>query len=190
MSHKKSIGLLALSGLVWASIFTVSLTTPAQAQPQPVPTSGAENNCIKCHEDLYFLHDTGKWFCIRESPMTCTDCHDGDPSAITKELAHANRAAHPVINNDVSKCQECHPEKCDERVGIFAQSAGIHTVLVAVPYTPVFTTENTDVFPVEPQQEPSAWINAWEVLSMVLVAGAALAVYIVHRIRHRTKGKI
>jgi hypothetical protein len=121
--------------------------------------------------------------------MTCTDCHAGDPTAITKELAHDNRAAHPIINDDVSKCQECHPEKCDERVGIFAQSAGINTVLVAVPYTPVSAPEDTDVSPIKPQQELSAWIYAWQVLAMVLVAGAALAVYVVQRIRHRVKGK-
>lgn len=186
MSHKGSIALLALSALVLATSFTVSITTPAPAQPQPASTSGVENGCIHCHENLYFLHDTGKWFCLRESPMTCTDCHGGNPNAITKELAHANRASHPVINEDVSKCQECHSEKCDERVNMFAQSAGINTVLVAAPYTPALTTENTDVFTVELQQESSIWINAWEFLPIILVAGIAVLIHLLYH-RHQSQ---
>jgi hypothetical protein len=90
--------------------------------------------CIKCHEDLYFLHDTGNWFCIRESPMRCVDCHGGDPFAINKEEAHTNRKAHPIINGDISKCQECHPAECNERLVKFETVAGISDVRVALPY--------------------------------------------------------
>jgi len=190
MSHKKSSTLFALLTLVLIAILTVSFNTPAQAQPQSIPTNGNETNCIKCHEDLYFLHDTGKWFCIRESPMLCVDCHGGNPKAITQETAHINRAAHPVINDDVSKCQECHPEKSDERVAIFDQLAGIDKVLVAAPYTPRFTTENPSAVYVQTtQQEPSAWINVWEVIQIVLFISAALMVYIVYRIRRSMKEK-
>ncbi|RPJ24039.1 MAG: hypothetical protein EHM33_19105, partial [Chloroflexi bacterium] len=123
MLHKTSSTLFALLSLIGIAIVTLSLNTPVQAQS--IPTNGPENNCMNCHEDLYFLHDTGNWYCLRESSMRCVDCHGGDQEAITREAAHFSRAAHPVIDEDVSKCQECHPEECSERVELFDQTAGI-----------------------------------------------------------------
>lgn len=190
MSYKSSATLFALFTLVLIAIVSLAFNIPAQAQVQIVPTIGGENNCINCHEDLYFLHDTGKWFCIRESPMTCANCHEGDPNATTKELAHAHRTAHPIINDDVSKCRECHPEKADERVNMFDQMAGISTILVAAPYTSGFITENSSVVPVQiTKQGPSAWIHVAEVIQTVLFISVASIVYIVSRIRHSKKGK-
>lgn len=185
MFHRKSSTLFALLFLVWVAIITVAFNTPAQAQS--IPTNGNENNCMKCHEDLYFLHDTGNWFCIRESPMLCVDCHGGDPKAITQEMAHIDRAAHPVMNEDVSKCQECHPNECHERVELFDQTAGLSQVLVAAPFLPAYSTENADIVTVDiPQQEqkPSSLIVFWEVVSLVLIAGLAMAIYFLARRRH------
>jgi hypothetical protein len=160
-------------------------TTAFADDPVPTPDNG---NCITCHENLYFLHDTGNWYCLRESPMTCVGCHGGDPTATTKELAHYNRAAHPVVNEDISKCQQCHPEECLERLEIFNSVAGISNVLVAIPYTPSYSTEN---IPATPQQEkgPGAWVNALEFMPILLVASIALTIYLANRIRHAQKGK-
>ena len=34
---------------------------------------------MSCHEDLYFLHDTGKLFCLNEkTAMNCVGCHGGN----------------------------------------------------------------------------------------------------------------
>ena len=58
-------------------ILLVMVSTPATVYADdPHPTSD-NGNCITCHEDLYFLHDTGNWYCLKESPMACVDCHGG-----------------------------------------------------------------------------------------------------------------
>ena len=98
-------------------------TVPAHAQ---FHTPQAEPKCISCHEDLYFLHDTGKLFCLNEeTPMNCVGCHGGDPAAISKETAHANRAAHPIINENVSKCSESHRDSVTSGWRSFAREVGI-----------------------------------------------------------------
>lgn len=118
------VGVL-LCGLVWMPVGARAL--------QP----GAETSCLACHENLYYLHDTGNWYCIEESPMGCVDCHGGNPAALNKDDAHFDRAAHPVINQDVQKCYQCHPGQADVRIGLFDEAAGISEVRVAVPYQPV-----------------------------------------------------
>jgi hypothetical protein len=170
-------------------ILLMALSTPATVyadDPIPPPNNG---NCITCHEDLYFLHDTGNWFCLKESPMACVSCHGGNPTTTTKEIAHTNRAPHPIVNEDVSKCQECHPEECYERVELFDRTAGISEILVAAPYTPSYSTENIGIVPVEVQQEqePSSWINLMEFLPITLVAGFAIIVYFAYRIKRTPK---
>ena len=117
-------------------LIVVMAATPRIAygdEPHPKTNQGT---CINCHENLYFLHDTGKWFCLRDAPMGCADCHGGDPTAPTKDQAHANRSAYPVVNENITKCQECHPAKSIERVRIFREVAGINHVTVAAAYVP------------------------------------------------------
>jgi len=185
MSHKTSSILFALFTLVCLVIATAFLNTPVQAQS--IPANGSEDNCMTCHENLYFLHDTGNWFCLRESPMTCVDCHGGDPEAITQETAHLHRAAHPVINEDVSKCQECHPAECDERVEIFDRTAGISQVRVAAPYTPVHSTDSTPraAEAAQTDEQPGGLLIFWEIIPLVVIAGLALVNYLIYRAHHQ-----
>jgi len=160
----------------------MSSTVYAQAST-PVTENGS---CASCHEDLYFLHDTGNWFCIRESPMPCVDCHGGDPSIFKQEDAHANREPHPIINEDISKCQECHPAECDERVVKFDSVAGISDVLVAAPYQPkptLLLEQPLDTQTSEVVEYPG-WVSAREILTLALIAGLALIIYFVRKIHH------
>jgi hypothetical protein len=110
--------------------------------------------------------------------MACVDCHGGDPNTLVKETAHTNRAQHPVVNDDVSKCQECHPAQCDERVEIFEQSAGISNVLVAAPYIPIPSANITEDAPVAKPQEHR------EIIVISLLSGIALFIYAMIRMRH------
>jgi hypothetical protein len=183
VSLKTSL-VLALSALVGTAILTATLSTPVQAQSSR--QGGSQNNCINCHESLYFLHDTGNWYCIREAPMRCTDCHGGDPEASTAETAHLHRAAHPIINEDVSKCQECHPVECDERVGIFDQTAGLSPIRVAAPYTPVYSEERNGSTAAElAEQQPKYLLLLWECIPLVILAGFALFIYFMYVAHHR-----
>jgi len=175
-----TIALMSVAALFMSSI---EPTLVHAQEPTPMPDHGS---CIKCHEDLYFLHDTGNWFCIRESPMRCVDCHGGDPSTIKKEDAHTNRKAHPIINEDVSKCQECHPAECAERAAKFDRVAGISDVLVAVPYLPkptIRSEHSLDAQTSEPVEYPG-WISAMEIIVLALITGFALTVYFVHKKHH------
>jgi hypothetical protein len=118
--------------------------------------------------------------------MRCVDCHGGDPSSLKQEEAHANRKAHPILNEDVSKCQECHPEECNERVEIFDQSSGISQVLVAVPYetaTSFATEPSPDLVAVAPDTYED-WISAMEFISPVVLSSMVIALYLLHRKHH------
>jgi hypothetical protein len=165
---------------------------PASVHAQESTPQVDHGTCIKCHEDLYFLHDTGNWFCIRESPMCCVDCHGGNPTSLSKEEAHANRKAHPIINDDISKCRECHPAQCTERVAKFDQVAGISNVLIAVPYEPK-PVPVSEQLPSQPPVINSVefinWISAMEMITPVLLISLGLVIYLVHRRRQNKISK-
>jgi hypothetical protein len=147
-------------------------------EPAPTPEQGS---CMNCHEDLYFLHDTGNWYCLREAPMSCVDCHGGDPFATSQEQAHLDRAAHPVINDDISKCQECHPQECAERMQKFDQVAGISDVLVAMPYTPRTDVRPASIIPDESSHKSEVYLSRWKLLQVLFLTGAVLAVFFLYK---------
>lgn len=148
---------------------------------QPVPPT--QEKCLVCHENLYFLHDTGKYFCLRESPMACTDCHGGDPTALTRDAAHAGRNPHPIVNQDIHKCAECHPAQSSARAAYFEKVAGIEPVLIASSYQPSIPADA----PLLPETvEPAS--NDWTFLLNWLPAAAlsvlAFASYLIYRLTH------
>lgn len=178
MSARKLLSLASwLAALIVACIIPFT-AIPAQARPPA--QAGAGNNCLVCHEDLYLLHDTGKAYCINDAPMACVDCHGGDPTALTQEAAHFNRAAHPVVNDDDKKCYECHPAQAETRLETFRTLAGIPELLVAQPCPPV-SVPVTGGFP---NSEPEEWVLSLEAVTLFIVAGLALAVFIAYKIRH------
>jgi len=181
--NKTSLNQIA-SFVTGVLILLITLSIPGTVYADGPATDNGK--CISCHQDLYYLHDTGNWFCLEESPMACVDCHGGNPNTLVKAEAHINRAQHPVINDDISKCQECHPAQCDERVEIFEQTAGISNVLVAVPFTPSHSTEQDGFIPVtSAQQEPVYLVTFWEMVPLILVAGFAIALrLILHKRRN------
>jgi hypothetical protein len=188
MCKKKVFHLCLMIALMSAATLFVSGVEPTRVHAQEPTPMADHGSCIKCHEDLYFLHDTGNWFCIHESRMHCVDYHGGDSTSLKQEEAHANRKAHPIINEDISKCQECHPAQCAERVAKLDQVAGISEVLVAGSYQPtlvpvaeqpaVASTTESAIYP--------NWISAMEFITPVFLIGLVLVIYIVHH-RHQTK---
>lgn len=148
-------------------------TTSAYAN-KSYPNSEQET-CISCHEDLYFLYDTGKWYCLRDAPMSCSDCHGGDPTAVTQVKAHLQRTVHPIINDDITKCYECHPQQGVERAQMFGDVAGIKPVAVFAAYAPMIIVAEESVLPVTGVMRNSAshrwWIGVVVIalVSMVLI---------------------
>lgn len=145
-------------------------TVPVRAEPTPPH----EPACLNCHEDLYYLHDTGKWYCVSEARDRCAYCHGGNPTTTEKEAAHEGRTAHPVINNDVTKCRQCHPQDYNAHVVKFNQVAGISPVVyVAQPYTPSIAPERV----VQEQKglnqaEIFIWSVAGAMIFIIMMGGA------------------
>jgi hypothetical protein len=114
--------------------------------------------------------------------MRCVDCHGGDPSSLKQEEAHTNRTAHPVINENVSKCRECHPAECEDRVREFDQVAGISNVRVALPYQPLSAVNAEESEQAQPAGYPG-WLSVAEVTAPILISGLVLVIYLAHRRR-------
>lgn len=132
-------GLLSLLiGIILIMTGMLSIA-PVQAQE---PTPSPDDGCISCHENLYYLHDTGKWLCQCTRQMTCTCCHGGNPDVFTEDEAHAGMVLYPT-RNDASACQKCHQEDYETRVERFANIAGISPVHPPIPtLTPVANISN------------------------------------------------
>ena len=163
------------------------LLLPFIAAPPAYAQSNAQEvdngTCIRCHEDLYFNHDTGNWFCIRESPMSCVSCHGGDPTTTTKESAHYDRSAHPVVNEDISVCHDCHPEDCSDCVSEFNRVAGIKDVKMAEPLVVTHASDRTSDLPASKEREPANWLLLFDVVAVVVVISLALTFYAARKAR-------
>lgn len=185
MKEKKtfSIGFFTAIAGFTLMLLSIFVATPAYAQSTAQDVDNGK--CIKFHEDLYFLHDTGNWFCIRESPKACVSCHDGDPTATEQETAHYDRSAHPIVNEDISRCRECHTDadKCCECVKKFDQVAGLKTVKLATTVVVAHAPDLFAILPAAEEQEPVNWVLLFEILPLVVIAGLALSIYIVHKVR-------
>lgn len=117
-----------VTGIILVLIAT-GVTIPVKAEgATPPPESG----CISCHENLYYLHDTGKWFCLCAEQMTCTCCHGGDPQSLNEDTAHTGMVLYPT-RNEAGTCQQCHPQDYDARVEHFSKIAGVSSFHPPVP---------------------------------------------------------
>ncbi len=147
MSAKRFVQVLlpiALAGVIAASL--ILIISPVGAQEEAAPA--LSSSCIVCHEDLYYLYDTGKWYCVAEARDRCADCHAGNPNSIQIDVAHTGLIAYPVVNGDVTKCKECHPQDYSAHVQKFAETAGFPVVYVAEPVT--ISSQSGNVLPAAP----------------------------------------
>ncbi len=115
------VRVMALLVFLAGSIALVASASPAAAQTS---TPETDDSCIACHEDLYVLHDTGKWYCLCEVQARCIDCHGGVVGEMNEEAAHHGMIANPVAS-DPDRCQSCHPGEYEERLSAFAARGGL-----------------------------------------------------------------
>jgi len=138
MSAKNARWMFALL----VTLFVVSLAVlmmPDQASAAPSPNE-VSNSCLSCHEDLYYLHDTGCWYCITEHKDRCAACHEGNPAVMKKEEAHFGMILHPQENNG-EKCLDCHTaEDAQMKMIEFESTSGFDTVIKSEAYTPLDAT--------------------------------------------------
>jgi hypothetical protein len=127
-----------LFGVIFCSSgFTVPVFAQEDAPPE-------DSYCFCCHEQRYFLYDSGKAFCFCGTGLCCTECHGGSPDTPIEEQAHEGLIANPQ-EDEAAICQECHPEDYHARVEKFAAIAGIHPTPRPCPtYTPGPTDSHLD----------------------------------------------
>jgi hypothetical protein len=127
----------------WIFVFAVlafvvvvgALSLPARASATQA-VQPAANSCLTCHENQYYLYDSGKLYCLTDHTDRCTNCHAGNAATAKKEESHLGLVAHPQENNG-EKCQECHTAQiAQERLAVFASQGGFSAVRTADVYTP------------------------------------------------------
>lgn len=152
---------------------------PGSAQADRPAALNGDSSCLACHENLYYLHDTGKWFCLNQPDMHCVYCHGGDDTTLDQAAAHLNRAAHPIVGDDTATCQTCHTDSCAEHVRLFDRLAGInHNIRVASPFEPVTTIAEAPPA-VAPEAAPSAL--PWLLAGLALIAVGAGGLWLARR---------
>jgi hypothetical protein len=130
MLTKTNRWILALTVILFVVLFTM-LSLPVQAFA--VQTT---DSCLTCHEDMYYLNDTGKLYCLTDHTDRCINCHEGNAAVMKKEESHVGLIARPQENNG-AKYMECHTAQVAQaRLAKFASVGGFDTVIKADAYTP------------------------------------------------------
>lgn len=166
----------------WAIYFSViGILTLGVGTVNVSAAGGAGDQCVACHDAQYHNYDNGKSFCINDSPMHCVDCHGGNPYAITKEAAHYDRSAHPVVGEDVSRCYVCHLDEADQRAAIFDEVAGLDIVHFACKQTQNASAyEGFPEFDNKMDNEPPLSAG-----SIGIVLGLALTVFAIEKAKRK-----
>ena len=150
MLNKTRHWILILAVTLFAALFML-LGKPVQASAAQV-TDPPANSCLTCHEDLYYLHDSGKLYCLTDHTDRCINCHEGNETVMKRDESHLGLIAHPQENSG-EKCQECHTaQDADARLAKFSSEGGFDTVIKAAPYTP--SVEAETAFPEESKASP------------------------------------
>lgn len=142
---------------------TLSQPGKVSADWQPVPPA---NSCLTCHEDLYYLHDTGCLYCMTPAHKDrCADCHEGNVKSMKTEEAHLGMIAHPQEQNG-KKCLECHSvEETTTLLQKFNSEIGFDVVIAAEGYVP----RNETVLGLSNPKETNPFLASWK-----WIAGASL----------------
>ena len=134
MLTKTNRWIFALTVTLFVVLFGM-LSRPVQVSAAQA-TDSTPNSCLTCHEDLYYLHDTGKLYCLTDHTDRCASCHEGNAAVMNKEQSHQGLIAHPQENNG-EKCLECHTQQdAQTRLATFESEGGFGTVIKADAYTP------------------------------------------------------
>ena len=153
--HTRWIFILTLTPLViLLGLLSLPIRVSAAQTTQPVT-----NSCLTCHENQYYLYDSGKLYCLTDHTDRCTNCHEGNATVLKQEEAHLGLVIHPQEDNG-KKWQECHTAQVTkERLAIFASEGGFNTVIKAEEYTPPSKLANDfpDLQNVDPLLEKIPW---------------------------------
>ena len=148
--------------------------SPALAQEETPPPE--ECQCRQCHEEQYYLYDTGKWYCLCKAPMTCVHCHGGNGLETNADLAHKEMLANP-FSNHAAVCQECHKEESQAHVNEFVALAGAGSMPVSLESQPAFRTAAPQPFPKSAPRAFGFW-GWFSVMSLGIVLALLTVAYL------------
>jgi hypothetical protein len=102
----------------------------------------------------------GKAYCVGAARTRCVACHDGNATTLDKTSAHAGMDAHPLRNNDNSRCQSCHEENTPAYVNKFIQIAGVRQIHYVTEAEYHFTpqTVSTGFSAIAEEKENPSWL--------------------------------
>lgn len=138
MSAKTARWMFALLATLFLVLLAV-MSMPEGASAAPSTDEVSNNSCLSCHENQYYLHDTGCWYCLTAHKDRCAGCHEGNPATFKAEDAHLGMILHPQENNG-KKCLDCHTaEDAHMRLVEFESIKGFDAVIRPVSYVPAET---------------------------------------------------
>jgi hypothetical protein len=143
------------------------------------PAQTSTPACNTCHENLYYLYDAGKWYCITEAKDRCVNCHGGNADALTEKEAHVGLVANPFSDGG-TRCQECHVEDTEARIEKVASYTGYHEAIALKPYVPHATASGSSSELLSLLDEPEA--SLWFI--PVVAAFFLLWLFLVNRSSH------
>jgi len=188
MSGNLRLFWMAAFAFILFAVLSTAPITPALAQDEIPPE---DSTCKTCHENLYLLHDTGKWYCFCGTRLSCTECHGGQVGTMDEDLAHAGMIVNPLVD-DAALCQNCHPDNYQEIVEKFALIAGVsdtpHPCPTYVPAAQVIQPPDTAGPTRLLRGLPS---GGWQVLGVIILGIAFISVFLFTcrcwRLDHTTK---
>lgn len=133
-----------------------------------------DSACKGCHEDRYYLYDTGRWYCLCGKQRNCIDCHKGNDDTWIVDEAHDGLVVNPILESpDI--CQDCHPDDVQEYIDKFSAVAGIDPNAIPdptpTPYIPVALVSGKSPSTAVLEREARGW--GW--IAALGLLGAALA---------------
>lgn len=173
--YRNHLYLVLLSILTMVLALSLLSASVAFAQSETPPPESA---CSSCHENLYLIHDTGKWYCMCKRRAECSVCHAGQADTYDKELAHQGLIANPIQNNP-GICQSCHGEDYEAYIERFVLIAGVSQPPMSGPkYEPINMR-------IEAPSEPSGALilagktyASWQLIGLGVVTGLLLGIFI------------
>lgn len=145
----KVSSMLTLGMLVLAALIAINAAMPPPAQAQCGDT---QSSCYLCHLETHPVCGTTEWHSIYGHRYACWNCHGGNDTAQTKELAHVGLVRNP-LQDAYTSCYPCHAEGYQALAERFAKTIGV-TVSTHAPLSR--TVAPAGSIPVQPTLSPAA----------------------------------
>jgi hypothetical protein len=132
--------IVALTPVLFVAALLVFMPVQVSAAQ---PADASDNSCLTCHENLYYLHDMGCWYCMTEAHKDrCVDCHEGNLTSMKVEESHLGMFPHPQENGG-AKCLECHEQsELASVLETFEANGGFDVVIKAESHAPAVAAES------------------------------------------------